>query len=278
MSDPLRPLKELALKLANAAGYDVARLRTTVPIARHVEAVAELEALYRHLVLRGLPPSTPERSKLIASLIGTKAGEAIHLIDALQRSSHLEGDVCEFGVAQGATSALLAHEIRSTAKKLWLFDSFEGLPKPGPQDVLIHDIFQLGSMEKYQGTMAYGEAHVLGRLNEVAFPLERANLVPGFIEQTIRRPDLPRAVCFAYVDFDFYEPIKTALEFLDGTVPAGGHVVVDDYGWFSAGAQAAVDEFVDARQDRWKMELPLPMAGHFAVLVRSPKAAPDRPC
>jgi hypothetical protein len=34
------------------------------------------------------------------------------------------------GIAQCATSALIANEISSSKKNLWLFDSFKGLPKP----------------------------------------------------------------------------------------------------------------------------------------------------
>jgi hypothetical protein len=37
------------------------------------------------------------------------------------------------------------------------------------------------------------------------------------------------------VDFDFYEPIKGALEFLDTRMPAGGRIIVGDYGFFSGG-------------------------------------------
>jgi O-methyltransferase len=40
-----------------------------------------------------------------------------------------------------ATSALLANEIRSTERTLWLFDSFKGLGKPSEKDLLIDDIF-----------------------------------------------------------------------------------------------------------------------------------------
>jgi len=36
----------------------------------------------------------------------------------------------------------------------------------------------------------------------------------------------------------------------------------------SAGAQAAVDEFVAARSAEWAVTLPIPAAGKFAVLSR----------
>jgi hypothetical protein len=70
--------------------------------------------------------------------------------------------------------------------------------------------------------------------------------VKGWIDKTLAGPDVPAQVAFAYVDFDFYDPIRLALAYLARTMPAGGFVVVDDYGFFSEGAQLAVDEFVEA--------------------------------
>jgi len=248
--------------------YELVPAGSTLPLNRRAETAAELEALYRHFLFPSLP-ARPGRERLLARLEGTQLGEAIYILEHLHRSLALEGDVCEFGVAQGATSALLAGELVQTAKRLWLFDSFEGLPRPTDKDVLIDDIFELGSMERYAGTMAYGSEHVIGRLREVGFPGSRVSIVPGFIERTIDKPGLPARVCFAYVDFDFYEPIKLALDFLDRVLPVGGHVVVDDYGWFSAGAKSAVDEFARAQGARYELTLPIPSAGKFAVLKRA---------
>jgi Macrocin-O-methyltransferase (TylF) len=43
-------------------------------------------------------------------------------------------------VAQGATSQLMAAEFQSEKERnLWLFDSFEGLPRPSSQYELIND-------------------------------------------------------------------------------------------------------------------------------------------
>jgi hypothetical protein len=259
--------RRIIQQVAGAAGYEIVRKGVLIDPARRAETVAELEGVYRRFVFPDLPPREG-RAGLIAQLLGTSAGEALHVVEFLRRSLRVPGDVCEFGVAQGATSALLASEIAESSRRLWLFDSFEGLPKPTSQDVLINDIFNLGSMEAYQGQMAVPQTEVIRRLREIRFPDDRVNLVKGFIEETIDKPDLPREVCFAYVDFDFYRPIQVALGFLDRAVPVGGHVIVDDYGWFSAGAQAAVDEFLAANTTRWVRRDSLPEAGHFAVLER----------
>lgn len=239
---------------------------TTMRAIRQRDAV-EIEELYRHFVFPDLAPKTG-REKLLHSLIGTTIGEAIYIIRSLQKALPVGGDICEFGVAQGATSRLLAFEILQTDRNLWLFDSFEGLPAPGAEDKLIDDIFKLGSMEKYQGTMASPETEVLEKLQAVAFPRTRTKVKKGWVTDTIKCGELPSQVSFAYVDFDFYEPIKDALEFLDPRMPPGGQIVVDDYGFFSAGAQLAVDQFVEAAGGRFGFELPLPFAGHFCVLSK----------
>ena len=231
----------------------------------HRHDAVEVEELYRRFVFPDLPKDE-RRAGLLHDLIGTTIGEAIYIIHNLHEGLRVPGDVCEFGVAQGATSRLLASEIMSSDRNLWLFDSFEGLPAPGPQDKLINDIFSLGSMDKYKGTMASPEAEVRSKLDSIGFPSARTKVKKGWVSDSIKSGELPAQVAFAYVDFDFYDPIKDALEFLDGRMPPGGRIVVDDYGFFSEGAQLAVDQFVARVGSRFKFELPLPFAGHFCVL------------
>ena len=233
----------------------------------HVRDMIEIEELYRTFVFPNLPRK-PGREILLADLIGTTVSEAIYILESLHAGLQVPGDICEFGVAQGATSKLLASEIMGTSRELYLFDSFEGLPAPSAEDVLIDDIFKLGSMDRYEGAMMSPESEVLGRLKSIGFPSQRTHIMKGWVEDTLGREDIPKSVAFAYVDFDFYGPIKTALEYLDGVMPVGGRIVVDDYGFFSEGAQKAVDDFVHTRGGRFEMQLPLSFAGKFAVLTR----------
>src|SRR5262249_29138312 len=75
-------------------------------------------------------PQNELRSRLMARLRGPPPPEAYYIVVALAQTAGLAGDVCEFGVAQGETSALIANEITAGKKSFHLFDSFEGLPKP----------------------------------------------------------------------------------------------------------------------------------------------------
>jgi O-methyltransferase len=233
----------------------------------HVRDVQDIEDLFRTFVFPGLPRK-PGREAYLANLLGTSVSEAIYILESLHAALKVEGDICEFGVAQGTTSTLLASELADGDRHLFLFDSFLGLPPPSVEDVLIDDIFGLGSMDRYQGYMMSPESEVRARLNSIDFPPQRTHIMAGWVEDTLAGDDAPRKVAFAYVDFDLYGPIKTALEFLDRVMPVGGRIVVDDYGRFSAGAQKAVDDFAASRKDRFALTLPLPFAGKFAMLER----------
>jgi O-methyltransferase len=239
-------------------------------LTKHRVLLEEFHSCMTELVFPELP-SSERRIELMMRLVGTPVSEAFYLLSYLHRSMHLPGDVCEFGIAQGATSALLANEIRMTGKNIWLFDSFKGLGKPTEQDKLINDIFSLGSIEKYEGTMSAKVEEVHERLATISFPLSRAKVVAGFIEDTIGHSALPSAVCFAYIDFDFYRPISIALNFLAEHLSVGGFVIVDDYGFFSSGAKTAVDEFTHLHRSTFKALFPYKFAAQttpFCILQK----------
>ena len=274
-------VKTALKRAAKAAGFEVRRVTAqpdpnlTAELARcnamralHCNDAVEIEELYRYFVFPELS-KRDGRAELLNELTGTTVGEAIYIIRNLHLGLQVPGDVCEFGVCEGNTSRLLAAEIMPMSdRRLWLFDSFEGLPAPSAEDKLVNDVFELGSISCYQGRFACPESVVLGKLESIGFPTERTKVKKGWINEVIRTNDLPLQVAFAYVDFDFYKPISDALNFIDDRMQAGGRIVVDDYGFFSEGAQLAVDQFVARTGNRFKFEMPLPFAGAFCILSK----------
>ena len=211
------------------------------------------------------------RFELLARLLAVLPFEAYFIVNALAKSKDSRGDVCEFGVAQGATSTLMANEIISGNKVLHLFDSFEGLPEPSEKDHLINDIFLLGSIEEYAGTMSIPEKEVRTRLKEIRFPLERVVIHKGFIDKVLKEDsNLPKEVSVAFVDFDFYEPIMLALNFLHQTTSVGAIIIVHDYDGFVTGTKTAVDEFLaDKNASVLIYECFVPVTyNHIAILTR----------
>jgi O-methyltransferase len=207
-----------------------------------------------------------DRIGLLSRLRGAGVGEGAHLVTCLASVTCLPGDICEFGVGSGATSALLANELRGTGKVLWLYDTFAGLPAPTADDELINDVDQLGSMAAYQGRMRHAQSEVLDRLRSIGVSAEAYRIVAGLFDDTIADERLPKQVCFAYVDFDFYAPIRAALEKLLPRLSPGGIIVVDDYGYFSNGAQKALDQFLAAYPELFEIEVPNYCHDKFAIL------------
>jgi O-methyltransferase len=211
-------------------------------------------------------PESKDRIDLLSRLRGAGIGEGAHLVTCLASVTCLPGDICEFGVGSGATSALLANELRGTGKVLWLYDTFAGLPAPTAEDELIDDVDQLGSMAAYQGRMSHAQVEVLDRLRNIGVSSEAFRIVTGLFDETIADERLPEQVCFAYVDFDFYAPIRAALEKLLPRMSPKGIIVVDDYGYFSNGAQKAVDQFLSAYPGLFEIEVPNYCHDRFAIL------------
>lgn len=154
----------------------------------------------------------------------------------LLQSLHVEGDVWECGVYAGGTAALLAGVLRAQspapAKKLYLFDTFEGMPQTDAgRDLHARGDFANTSLESVQRFVG-GEPCVYrkGRIPETFAGLESAR------------------IAFAHIDVDIYHSVMDSLAFVWPRLARGGFVVLDDYGFPTCpGARAATDEFFAGR-------------------------------
>lgn len=234
---------------------------------RYRRAIAQLCGCIAAYVLPELEP-TEQRVDGIVGLRGTEPAEGCFVLAQLLAALNVPGDVCEFGVAQGLTSAMLAAELVSTDRNLWLYDSFEGLPSPADQDTLIDDPLGLGRIENYAGAMSYSRQLVDDRLRLSGLPMDRSHVIAGFVTDQLDRALLPQVICFAYVDFDFFEGIRAALMLVHERLSVGGNIVVDDYGFLSSGAKAATDGFLDQTNGDYEFELAPDWGGKFCMLRR----------
>ena len=65
---------------------------------------------------------------LLIDLKGTSLVEGINIVNSLVEVLNLDGDVCEFGVAQGKTSKLIAYLIKNTEKSFFYLTPLEDFP------------------------------------------------------------------------------------------------------------------------------------------------------
>ena len=55
--------------------------------------------------------------------------ETERILELAQECLDISGDFVEMGCYKGDTSLLLAEIVKASEKKLWIYDSFEGLPE-----------------------------------------------------------------------------------------------------------------------------------------------------
>ena len=159
----------------------------------------------------------------------------------------LPGNFAECGVAAGGSSALLAYAIRRFSRRprlLYCFDTFSGMPDPGPQDAH-HGI---GAQESGWGSGTC--AAPIESLLEVCQLLGLEDLVrpvPGFFKDTlpVAREQMS-SLALLHMDGDWYESTMDILVNLYDIVTLGAPVQVDDFGYWE-GCDRALADFAAAR-------------------------------
>src|ERR1700687_896886 len=151
----------------------------------------------------------------------------------------IAGDFVECGVYRGGSAALLGATMRRSPfpRHLWLFDSFQGLPRPTEADG--------PSAVPFNGELVSEEQNVRRLLSKVGVPSNRVHIVPGWFHETLPRSQVTR-VALLHIDADWYESIKLCLEHFYDVLSPGAVVVLDDYDCWP-GCKAALDEFAAAR-------------------------------
>lgn len=164
----------------------------------------------------------------------------------------IPGAFVECGVWRGGAAAIMAHVTKraGTRRKIWLFDSFEGLPEPTTLDGT--------KAYEYAGQRAGGDLVPIERcvapLDDVRKVMRRLAIADEdlVIRQGWFQDTLPAAraeigpVALLRLDGDWYESTRVCLQMLYDSVVPGGYIVLDDYDYWE-GCRRAVDEFLAER-------------------------------
>jgi hypothetical protein len=161
------------------------------------------------------------------------------------------GDVVECGVWRGGSmmlSALTLLHNHDTARSLYLFDTFTGLPEPGPHDRVDmrgNDVrSQWARWQKGDVNMwCYAPLdEVRSNMSSTGFPADGIRYVEGKVEDTVPGA-APEKIALLRLDTDWYQSTHHELEHLYPRLSQGGVLIVDDVGEFSGAAQAFSEYF-----------------------------------
>lgn len=198
------------------------------------------------------------------TMIGTKRMNNLQYCIESVIKHNIEGDFIETGVWRGGATIFMRGMLKAyniTDRKVWVADSFEGLPKP--------------NLEKYpqdKGLDLYKETFLAVSLEEVVGNFERYGLLDdqvkflkGWFCDTLPHVAITK-LAILRLDGDLYESTMDALTNLYDKLSVGGFVIIDDF--CIPACAAAVHDF---RKKRGIVEpiIDIDTAGAYWQKVRS---------
>ncbi len=152
---------------------------------------------------------------------------------------NVAGDTAECGVFNGPSSYLICHSNKNNEnhKKIhYMFDSYEGLSKPGDHD----------GEHWSEGVLSYS----MEDLEKTFEEFEHKKFMKGWIPTRFDEVKEKR-FSFVHIDVDLFEPTLESIEFFYPRMNKGGILVCDDYMFATCpGATKAVDEFLKDKPEK----------------------------
>jgi hypothetical protein len=167
------------------------------------------------------------------------------VVDVLERG--VPGDLLEAGVWRGGMTIFMRGILKAygvTDRRVWVADSFEGLPQPDAERFPLEAKTHSGTVMKdvYRHFAATLE-EVKANFARYGLLDEQVRFLAGWFADTLGDPAIER-IALLRLDGDYYESTMDALVALHPKLSPGGYVIVDDYGeglWTYC--RRAVDDF-----------------------------------
>lgn len=152
----------------------------------------------------------------------------------------IPGDFIECGVWRGGVAIFMKAILKvygDTERRVWLADSFKGLPKPNPQLYPLDTGLDLWKWRQLEASIE----EVRENFRRYGLLDDRVRFLPGWFRDTLPTAPIEK-LALLRIDADLYESTMDALRWLYPKVSVGGWVIVDDYGAIPA-CKSAVDDF-----------------------------------
>ena len=204
-------------------------------------------SLYLDLIKRSLTGRLSDEGELrrldrptsARTMIGRERLDNLQFCVERALDDRVPGDLIETGVWRGGSTIFMRAILKArdvTDRRVWVADSFEGLPPPDPEKFPEDD-----------GDVLYTKKILSVSLEEVKNNFRRYGLLDGQVEflkgwfrDTL--PDAPvEKLAVARLDGDMYESTIDALVNLYPKLSPGGFLIVDDYGGIEACRKAVHD-------------------------------------
>jgi len=185
------------------------------------------------------------------------------LINHVESVLEMPGNLIQCGVAEGGTGLMMAMALREhgSGKKIFLCDSFQGLPPPreGMDDFFLKGQFRVEDEQNiYRLIRDYGlEDYV--------------EVYHGWFADTLPTIAPDAEFCFAHVDVDLHD---SAVECVDQVYPKlvdGGIMAFDEYNHISPGVRIGVNKHLERTGEVIHLG---PLSESFLIKGMTPDSCP----
>ena len=134
----------------------------------------------------------------------------------------IPGDIVEFGCYGGTTSLFMQRllTMKKSDKKLYVYDSFDGLPEKTKEDES-----PLG-IDFKRGELRCTKAEFIHNFRKANLPVP---IVCKKWFHEVESNEIPSKISFAFLDGDYYKSIRSSLALVMPRMSKSGVIIVDDY-------------------------------------------------
>ena len=141
--------------------------------------------------------------------------------------------------------------LQTCDRDLYLFDTFEGMPKLSEAvdvasviigDTAMETFTQLQTGEDTSNSCFSTLSDVQAALARTGYDPQRVHFIKGKVEDTLPA-EAPEKIAILRLDTDWYSSTRHELEQLYPRLSPGGVLIIDDYGYWQ-GARKATDEYL----------------------------------
>ena len=232
-------MKHIVKRMFHSVGLEVHRANAPSDFTMPVEFSKREVQIFEYIWKNGLIMGTPQG--LAAVIMACK-----YVIQA-----GIPGDFVECGVWRGGLSlaAQLVFEHYKSDKRVWLFDTFAGMPEPSefdrPKFELFdaREVFDEAQREGFNEWCYASLEDVRRNFERAGANLEHTRFIKGDVRETLGyEANLPERISVLRLDTDWYESTKVQLEVLYPRLSRGGSLLIDDFGYWE-GVRKAVEEY-----------------------------------
>ncbi|HEX3541307.1 MAG TPA: TylF/MycF family methyltransferase [Acidimicrobiales bacterium] len=178
----------------------------------------------------------PERAE---TMIGLRRLNNLQFCMERVIADEIPGDVIECGVWRGGAAIFMRAVLAArgdTSRRVWVADSFQGLPKPDPKHPA-----DRGDEHWTKDALAVSLEEVKRNFSRYNLLDQQVRFLPGWFNETLPTAPIER-LSVLRADGDMYGSTTDILTSLYPKLSVGGYAIIDDYGAVPA-CRAAVEDY-----------------------------------